>query len=209
VIAVVSIIFQYENLNSIIEEIEDYTLFYLILLVPYAMFINVMGDYFSLWETRLIVGRIAKRILRKHRFLLLLLDVLVSTLIFVAGLILGSATFLATWVLGGGDLSFFGDGSWLYHLFSLIKEIMSLVFIEGGLSFSDQLGIGSFFGILLYTTFFTSVWVWVFFIGVTFLPFVTQLCRIFKVEKYPVGVAMCVGGAAVGLVTTIVGFAMG
>ena len=172
-------------------------------LTTYAVCINLLGDYFSLWETRAVLLRMAKRRDGRGRILLLLFDGLASALIFVAGLILGSVVFLFFWSLPDG----------IVDVLTLVKivgsgvgETISSLFREGGIFLSDPGHGGSVLGIFLYTTFFTSVWVWTFLIGVLLLPLLKQLWSIFNVEKHPVGAAMCVGGAFFGLVLTIIHF---
>ncbi|MCY4487121.1 MAG: hypothetical protein OXF11_08405 [Deltaproteobacteria bacterium] len=206
-VTVVCLVIRLTSVDATFKDLEALPWELFSLLVPYAVFVNVIGDYCSLWETRLIIGRMIMRKEGVFRSVLFIVDAFASFCIFVVGLVLGSATFLGYWVLAGGSRSFFDGGSWIGDVFSLTGEVLSYLFREGGVFFSDPDAIGSFFAICLYTTFFTSVWIWTFLLGVVLLPVFSQLWNAFNVKKYPVGAAMCVGGAAVGLVTTIMGLA--
>ena len=60
-----------------------------IFVIVFALPINVVGDYFSLWETRIVIGGMANAGGRKRQVLLLLLDLVVSVIIFLFGLAAG------------------------------------------------------------------------------------------------------------------------
>ncbi len=177
----------------------------LVMLTPYAVCINLMGDYFSLWETRLILGQMANLRSARMRALLLLFDALASALIFFVGLVLGSAGFTALWLLLGGHVP--GDETWIGMLYSVTRETFSLLFSDCGIFLSGPDRYGTVLGIFLYTTFLTSVWVWAFLIGVSLLP-ILKLWKIFNVKKYPVGAAISIGGAVLGLSIIVIGLAL-
>ncbi len=175
----------------------------LVILFPYVVAINVIGDHFSLWQTRYVLGWMIGSRSSIYRLLLLVLDVIASALIYFSAVVLGSALFLGIWVLSGGEISYFGERSWVHHLISMTGGVFSSTFRNGGLTLSDPEGFGNFFAVLMYTTLFTSVWVWTFLAGIIILPLFTRLWNVFKVEESPVGAAMCTGGAAIGLVTFV------
>ena len=202
-VTIIFLVTQVARDGSILDGVNRFPWQLLIFLGPYVVFVNVIGDYFSLWESRFVIAMMIRRKSLRTRIFLLVFDAIASAFIFSLGVVLGTASFLGIWVLFGGSLSFGGHGSWTDHLLSETGGILSSLVFDGGLLFSDPESIGNFFGILLYTTFFTSVWVWVFLAGMTLLPTFIRFWGVFKVEKYPVGAAMCTGGAAVGLVVFV------
>ena len=173
----------------------------LVLLFPYVVAVNVVGDHFSLWQTRFVLGLMIERRSSRSRLFLLVLDAVASALIYFFSVIAGSALFLGILVLAGGQMSFFEEGSWMYHFLSLTGEVFSELLQNGGLTFSNPDNFGNFFGILLYTTLVTSVWIWAFLVGIIILPIFFRLWNVFKVKENPVGAAMCTGGVAIGLLT--------
>ena len=161
--------------------------------ITYAITINIIGDYFSLWETRFIVSRMKKGG-HKRRLLLLFSDFVASMIIFFVGLVIGT-------VIVNSYLPQLGtsDG-WYNDTVSTLIEIFVEI-SEGVIILSHQDEFWNIFGIFLYTTFFTSIWVWAFQIGLTLWPILKWLRKLLDVDEYPVGSAMTIGGAVLGLAT--------
>ena len=185
--------------------------------IVYGLWTNIVGDYFSLWETRHIVGLMATTGPRK-RMLLVLLDIAATTLIYctslVAGLFVGVLLgALEPLVRGQGVMTFIGfqgpywDGVW--GLFGTrIWAALEAVAVGGGISLCDN-NPGAFHGIFFYTTFLTSIWVWVFMLGIKLWPLFAWLeGTLLNVKKHPVGVAVTIGGVAIGAAITPVGVVM-
>ncbi len=77
--------------------------------------------------------------------------------------------------------------------------------LPGNLLFSANSD-GDVFVIFFYTTLFTSVWVWLFMLGGVLWPLFTWLRGVLRVDKFPVGSAMAIGGVFGGLVVTALGY---
>ena len=102
---------------------------------------NLLPDYLSLYETRLVLGFMAKSDGRLRTFALLLFDLAATALIsFVVGfvVVLGLVG-----IIMGGDNTFAEPAEAFWQ----------------GLTFS---GPGAFFSIFIYSTFLTSVWLWLY-----------------------------------------------
>ena len=178
---------------------------------------NFIGDYFSLWETRHIVGLMETTGPRK-RILLVLLDIVATTSIYCASLVVGLFVgvllgALEPLVRGQGVMTFlaFQEPYWgaAWDLFGCrVWAALETVAVGGGISLCDNKP-GSFYGIFFYTTFLTSIWVWVFMLGIKLWPLFAWLeGTVLNVRKHPVGVAMTIAGLAIGAVMTPVGVVM-
>ena len=107
-------------------------------LVPY----NMIPDYFSLVQTRFILGKMVGK--RGSLVVLYLFVDLVLT------------TFIAMAMLGGFCilLSGFLEGTFRTRFWELLSSGLSLDFTTG------RHGFGGIFGIFFYSTYFSSVWIW-------------------------------------------------
>ena len=200
------LIYDASNLDMFVTYMTDEPLFHLFVLAPYAICINAIGDFFSLWQTRIIVARMANSISGMYRISLLLLDVLFSAIIFSIGLALGTVAFLLTWVLAGGSLTFFGEGTWISIVHSAITGNFSEFVHDGGMFLSADTLYENFLGLFFLTTFFTSIWTWAFLSGVVIFPMLRRLWDVINVENYPIGAVFTVGGMVLGVATTIGGY---
>ena len=159
--------------------LEDWQI-YATVLILFAISINMIGDFFSLWETRVVIGRMATAGSRKLQAMLLILDLVLTVIIYGLGCVLPTLLFSilardmgAAWFITG----------------RLFEEL----FYKGGLIFINlDMSIDPF-SIFFYTTLFTSVWVWVFMLGVTLWPLLKWILGKLNVNKYPVLVTTVVG----------------
>ena len=166
--------------------------------------INIVGDFFSLWESRFVIGRmaVAPGTIRIAAFLLL--DLIATVIIFVAALAVG--TF---WIV-----LFFGLAGNLGFAEILEIAIRERIFFSrlidlttgGGLLFSHEIWFVHLLALVAYTTLFTSVWVWLFMLGGVLWPLFNWLRGVLGVDKFPVGSAMAIGGLFGGLVVTALGY---
>ena len=175
----------------------------IMILTLLAVGTNCIGDFFSLWETRFMMGRVA--IARgRRRAILLLSDLVATVLIYGSGVVFGSLLFMAF-----AELRAF---EYIPSLSVIILHILTVVFIvfdtlvvDQGLLFCDPEN--DFLSIFFYTTLFTSVWAWVFMLGIKLWPLFARMLReTLNVNQYPVGSAMTIGGIFIGLVISFVGY---
>jgi len=111
------------------------------LLALLSLLINLLPDYLSLYETRLVLGFMAKSKGALRTLALLLFDLAATVLIsFLVGFV----------VMFGLFITIFGDPLTVTELAEWFWE---------GLTFSGE---KSELGIFIYSTFFTSVWVWLY-----------------------------------------------
>ena len=125
---------------SIIENVAEGEAIIVVVLafVIFTLFFNLLPDYLSLYETRLVLSFMAKSDAGLRTLALLVFDLAATVLIsFVVGFL----------VLGAG---IFSDA---YSVKTVAEAFW------GGLTFSGDL---SLLGIFIYSTFFTSVWLWLY-----------------------------------------------
>ena len=143
-----------ESLWGQITETSIGTFFVLIAAVLLGMILNVIPDYFSLLETRLILRLISKTNSIKRQIMLLLLDILLTwAILFVY---FGLVTLI---MLNVHLLSMTGS-------FSILRELAMI---------PDTLSLREPIGVFWYTTFFTSIWTWLYFISARFLKMASTL----------------------------------
>ena len=173
--------------------------------LAFAIGTNLFGDIFSLWETRIILGVMARSRRRIHG-LLLVVDFIATTLIFIAGLGLGACiSLLSEWLLlqSTSIEELLRPG----YAFGWIKktyfETYESLIVNKGILFLADRNSYDLFGVYYYTALATSVWAWLFFVGIKVWPLMAFVKRILDDEQAPVGVAMTVGGLYFGSVVTI------
>lgn len=123
------------------------------------LLVNLIPDYFSLLETRYVIRRMGQTQSGFKILAFLALDVLATTLIFLASMglivaVIDTSTFFIL-KFQGEDLSF-----WIFvgeTLFTVFAEL-----VTHGIVLATRGEAGVSWGVALYTTFFTSVWVWLF-----------------------------------------------
>ena len=157
-------------------------------LLLFAISINLIGDFISLWETRIVIGRMATAGNSKRQAIWLITDLILTVMIYSLGLVLG----LLLLGIFTGDTDPSGFKSLLLSPVYLFIEL----FFRGGLIFSCSAEIITDpFSIFFFTTLLTSVWVWIFMLGNTLWPLLRKIHHKGNVEEYPVLVSMVVGGA--------------
>ena len=172
--------FHSQRAGSALEEAREYWLYYIILVIIFAISINLIGDFISLWETRVVIGRMATAGSKKLQAILLILDLVLTVTIYCLGCVLGLLL-----------LEIFVD----IDLIDLLPQLFAELFYRGGLTFSNEDMTLDLFGIFFYTTLFTSVWVWEFMLGITLWPLLRWIHGLTViVDKYPVSVTTVVGG---------------
>lgn len=120
----------------------EFDSFWILSLFSFGAMLNLLPDYVSLLETRYILGWISCSKSFLKTFSLLCLDLSISSLLFIGGLVLLIYIFFLV------DPTFTRS---IHH------ELASgLTDLKSGLSFEHYLGI------LFYSTFFTSVWIWLY-----------------------------------------------
>ena len=196
VVLVIWIVAQFSDLRSFIENKIASTAALILLTISYALPFNLLGDLFSDWETRVIIDRMVQTQSTKKRALLLLFDLGASIGVFLVGLIFGTLFLMANARLLGWSAS---DASYFDDVLQYIERII----LNGGWLFLDGIEF-NVFGVFFVTTLLTSVWIWVFFIGIMLWPFLAFLTRFLNSEAYPIGAAMTIGGGFVGLLLTLV-----
>lgn len=159
--------------------------------------INVVGDFFSLWESRVIIGRMADAKNTARIFVYLVLDFLATLTIFIVTFFIPTGVMILWFYLK--DLA---EIPIFQYLIGLLKE----GFLKDGLLFFFRDTILDVIAIFFSTTLFTSVWVWLFILGGVVIPLFNFLRGVFAVEKFPIGSAMAIGGVFGGLVVTVAGY---
>ena len=127
------------------------------------LFLNGIPDLVSLIETRYILSILEKINSLPKQIFLLFID-----LVLTIGIYFGCIYLL--YYLGAlGELLFYGSTE------IMINDFIFRVFSEESLTLNPQKGENSFFGISFYTTFFTSIWIWIYIISVAIIRIVTKL----------------------------------
>lgn len=190
-----------------------------------ASMINFIGDFLSLWETRFVIGHMANAQGRARQAVFLLLDIVATVLIY--GIFLALGAFLMFWVffcsaqarelslecLAGlckiTELEKFSNSSGpagiIAGILGFVFSTFSRLIFDAGLFFSSTEPT-DLFAIFFYTTFFTSVWLWAFILGIKLGSLRAWLGYKPDVDKYPVASAMLIGGVLSGLLITVVGY---
>ncbi len=178
---------------------------------------NFIGDFFSLCETRIVI-RVMETARKKTYFaILLILDLFVTVSIFSIGLLAGHFFLLVSMNTG---MALADDSEDIYsRLFNaavlgecvemlgdsveFTKYILHSMFLEGGI-FSpwDEL-INGMIGAILFTSLFTSVWLWVFMVGVIVWPVFSWLSEWFDIDEHPMGTVITCG---ITILTMVGGF---
>ena len=169
----------------------------ILMLCLLLVFINVLGDYVSLWESRIIIGLMATSHNVFERFMWLIVDFFATVTIYILATLL-----LFTIILGlpqDGMLDFSGP--------TMHGDLLNDMFTGGILTFSGYSNFPDMFGLCFYTTLFTSVWVYAFMLGNTFWPVFVLLRDNLNIRQYPVGASMTIGGMILGAIVVFLGFA--
>ena len=160
-----------------------------------GVMINLIADYFSLWESRFVLGQMTTKGGAVNNAVYLLFDFVATLVIFALAV---SLAFFVIDVFSERD-------ELVFRIFAKISVVFKM-FIDGGLLFSHDVVFTDLIAAYLYTTFFTSVWVWLFMLGGVLWPLFSWLSNVLAVEKYPVGSVMAIGGVFLGLAVTVGGY---
>ena len=170
----------------------------LIAVLFFVLLLNPIGDFLSLWQTRLVVAWMAKLQTNWSFFLLLVSDLILTILVFGAAAVLWQFLLpLYTSLLGyiTGDLFYIKE---LYCRYTFTCDGSGMIFV-GAATIHDLIFI------LLCTTMLTSIWLWTFVIGVLLWPMFKWLNHFIKVENYPMGTAMIIGALIVSPILFFIG----
>ena len=165
-------------------------------IIFFILIINPVGDFFSLWQTRIIVEYLAN-VQKKRYFLpLLVLDFFLTILIFgIAATLWRELLNVFISLLG------YQTGGMFY-----LKELYcryTFTCSGSGMVFTDATVYSDIIFLILFTTMLTSIWLWVFVVGILLWTTLGSahkavafgwINRLLNVEKYPVSVAMALGG---------------
>lgn len=167
--------------------------FTVITVLGFALTCNFMVDYFSYWETRLVINRITKIKRRSLRAALVFLDLFATIAIFLVGLFLG---LFSGFAVSGAIQTYVGQVL-ISDLFDISNwrewtYIYSTIIMDGSVIFAGDEET-RVFGVFFLSTLFTSVWVWAYMIGIFLLPVLSFLKKLFNIDVYPVGAAMTIG----------------
>lgn len=175
---------------------------FLLFFGSFAIVFNVIPDYFSLLETRVVMHLMGQAHSRSVVALLFGADLLLTLLIFLAAAMLFSPFFLLQW--SGFPASF-----------ERAVELAGMLVGEAALTLQTE--VGGILGIFLYSTFFTSLWVWLTALGwgATRLlakspPLLRLAKRALPIETHPMrsigevaAVIVCLGYWSISAVTWI------
>lgn len=176
--------------------------------LAFAIGTNLVGDIFSLWETRFILGRMAVAS-PKLQALFLLLDLVATVLIYCIGLVLGAYIALIFELFQGNTtLECILNPSFVYGWVEFtVSETYSKLIFDRGLLFLGPRSSYDLFSVYFYTALSTSIWVWMFFLGIKLWPSLSRVGRLLDVDRAPVGVAMTIGGLFFGFAITLATYA--
>ena len=179
-----------------------HTLVGLLALGAVAMGTNLFGDYFSLWETRFVLGRMAGA--RPWlQWTLLAVDSIATYAMFLVGLVIG---FVIMWIISFAmPILDTTEAGFLGTLLSFVAGVSGYLFLDGAMVFSDSElpKLNDLFALFLYTALFTSIWLWVFFLGVKLWPRLKKVGNLLNVYVHPLGAAMTLGAVFLGVVVAI------
>lgn len=170
----------------------------LLLVLIFGIPINIIGDYFSLWETRYVLGKMATATGNVQRVFLFTIDIIASVFVYLAGFLGGT---YCTWIVLG----------WIFGIQSLedtvafVVDILSELFLAG-IFLSHSSMYMNLFGIFFLTSLFTSLWLWSFLLGLAGWPLFSRFNLWFDVRQNPAWTAMTIGGMVMGLAIMVIGF---
>lgn len=143
--------------SSLPDPVLDESLINVGMLGVMAVFINIIPDYLSLLQTRYMMKWIQRG---RNTFFVLIADVVVTAVIFVSLLCTGQILIMLVtglWLFtpGSFEFLFMNDSYYVYRIIYTVQNLVLEMF------FVDREN-GSNLGILLITTFFTSIWLWLY-----------------------------------------------
>jgi hypothetical protein len=152
-----------------ISEIPEYDKEAYIILPIYIFFlgilINFIPDYISLLETRYLISLVSKKKPKNIIFILIFFDIFLSTIIIFFG------------------IQLYNSLKYIFHVIPDERTMLwMLIFNLGSLPESYfecltyLLSFDSVYSLFFYSTFFTSVWLWVYSISVFIAPPLAKIC---------------------------------
>lgn len=133
----------------------NYGIEFLAILFGSAIFFNLLPDYISLLETRFIISQMKKIKVVWRQILFLIIDIGLTTIIFVIGLLV----FFLILPFMLGNIPDPVEVQKRYEM--LVKLLLAGLFMNSPSGKSESL-----MGVFFYSTFFTSVWVWLYIMSV-------------------------------------------
>ena len=166
-------------------------------LVIFVVVLNLIADYISLWETRVVLGWMSNTRSKVKLSLLAVLDLAATIAIYCAGFTIAMSLLAVLFQVPNAR-----DG--FAALLGNIWTLLLGVFIEGGLIFRHGDVTIDPFALFFYTSLVTSIWVWGFVLGVIVWSVLGRLLPVMLGALYtknPVTCVMATGGfcLAVGL----------
>ena len=169
---------------------------------------NYVGDFFSVWETRWVIGRLDK--LKKPMILVILLDLVASIFIFVIGYYLAMLMIFAYFliidvILDGKSLDLFlsEESVWLYRP---MVDLYEKLILEHGLFFRSTDYSYDFEAIGIYTTLTTSIWLWISILGTKLAGLFNTARKFLKLESYPIFTITLLGSVSLAILIVLVAF---
>ena len=133
-----------------------------------------------------------------ERGAILAADLFATVFIYLVGMV--TAVSLASSVV------FLYKGNSLVLVWNEVKASLSYLLISG-LFVSGKTGKGDILSLCFYTTLFSSLWAWAFALGLFFWPALGRASGVLDTRRHPVGVAMTIGGAFLGILAATVEYA--
>ncbi len=153
--------------------------------------INFVPDYISLIETRFLINLLSSK--KAPIAIILLLDLIFTSTIFLLVLPIVASSII---IFAGGNPANYS-----------VSKIFSAVFPEGILLLPA--GNSAFtIGILFYSTFFTSIWLWVYVSGIFTIRLLAQMAPLIKFLQWALPIKrepMCCIGVVAFLPATLIG----
>lgn len=164
--------------------------------LPIAVFVlaitmNIFGDYVSLIETRWVLTKlIASSWIRK--LVWMAIDLVLTLIIFCMALSLAEGFIVIALTLSIlddiiSDLSLFEFLSFFFSLIGFAIQGGLRTVFEDGVFLSNGGGKNITFGIFMYTTYFTSLWIALFFFGGILLRTSIGVIRAFRILRWGMG----------------------
>ena len=162
---------------------------------------NLIGDFLSLWETRVILGLMRNSKDWRVQVGLLVLDLVATVIVFCVGVLIGVCILFVAEVLQGQGISW----DQAQKIMTALAETFNELILNNHLMFCGKRNSYDLISIYFYTSLSASVWAWIFFLGVrVWLPIGQQISKLLSVDRHPFGVAMTIGGVIVGGMVIVV-----
>ena len=162
-------------------------------ILAFMIFINGIGDFFSLWASRIFIGRMAKSPTKRTRAIILMLDAIVSVLIFVVGV---SLALIFSGITPVSEKT----------LLVKFSDTFGGFFLENGILFANNEPQFDLLCVMFYTTLVTSIWVWAFLIGMGLWRGLKFVRKILDAKKHPLGTLMTLGAVPIALSVAVAGY---